>query len=104
MSIILSRRAHTSNGKFVGPGNGPQVGFFHHGGTLQQETESKDDEIEQSVEVQVESVGENLVLEQSAKRLVDLHGEHKISLCLAVLGLETEGGARALLQHIMEST
>jgi hypothetical protein len=36
-----------------------------------------------------------------ASRLMDIHGKLKISLCLAVLGLDPEGGGELLVSHVL---
>ena len=56
------------------------------------EEEGKDDQDEE---------GEEGLFEERVRLLAEMHGPHKIALCLTVLGLEPEAGASALLQHIL---
>ena len=93
--------------------NKRQIGFFQHGGTLHanatrnSSSSSNDDDNDNTssngeVKTSVVTVAADSIKSTSkASRLMDIHGKLKISLCLAVLGLDPEGGGELLVSHVL---
>ena len=98
--------------------NKRQIGFFQHGGTLHanatrnsSSSSSNDDDDNDDndntssngeVKTSVVTVAADSIKSTSkASRLMDIHGKLKISLCLAVLGLDPEGGGELLVSHVL---
>jgi voltage-gated potassium channel Kch len=81
-----------------------QIGYFQHGGTLNtNHTSTKGSDGASDSLTRSRSLVSNSIFEDRCSILEKIHGETKISLCLAVLGLDPTGGSKVLLSHVLGS-